>query len=234
MNLENSPQCWYGDMYKEDEFALRRIKLCLELLKPYLKPKSKILDIGCYNAALLGFLPKDVDYYGVDFDQEALEIAKKKGANVKRVSLNDEEIDFGIEFDIIICTEVLEHLVNPAKMLKQIKKLIKKEGVILFSFPNECTIYHRIMCLLGKGVDMCAFQLYKHLHLPTIKQSENFVSSYFKVIKTAFFVNPGGKKTRWEFLGKITSKIPYGFWIGLANIYPNLFARGVIFLCKNR
>lgn len=233
MNTKN-PKCWYGDMYKDDKFAHKRIELCVDLLKPYLKRNIKVLDIGCYTSAILDFLPSNIEYYGVDFDEKALEIAENRGAKVKFVKFDEEEIIFNHQFDIIICTEVLEHLKNPYHLMEQIKRLLNKNGTVLISLPNECTAYHRIMCLIGKGVDLCAFQLFKHLHLPTIKQSKDFVSIFFIIAKKAYFVNPGGRCSRWEGLGRITSKIPYSFWTILARLMPGLFARGVIFLCKTK
>lgn len=230
-----SPQLWYGDMYQEDKYADLRLQTYAKLLVPYLHEGSKVLDIGCYTARLLDFLPKDkqIEYWGIDFDEKALEIAKQKGANVKYIKFDTEPILLEQKFDILVAGEVLEHLINPAKILEQMQQLIKPEGIVLISLPNECTIYHRIMCLFGKGVDSLAFKLYKHLHLPTIKQSEEFVGKYFKIIKKAYFVNPGGKGSRWEILGKITSLFPSSFWRWLGNLLPGLFARGVIFTCKN-
>jgi 2-polyprenyl-3-methyl-5-hydroxy-6-metoxy-1,4-benzoquinol methylase len=230
-----SPQLWYGDMYQEDKYADLRLKTYAKLLLPYLKNGIKILDIGCYTARLLDFLPKDkqIEYWGVDFDEQALVIAKQKGAKVKFVKFDTEPILLENKFDIIVAGEVLEHLINPAKILEQMQQLIKPDGVVLISLPNECTIYHRIMCLFGKGVDSLAFKLYKHLHLPTIKQNEQFVSQYFKIIKKDYFINPGGKGTRIEWFGKITKIIPDALWKTLAYISPGLFARGIILINKH-
>ncbi|MDI6783516.1 MAG: class I SAM-dependent methyltransferase [bacterium] len=226
------PQLWYGDMYQEDKYADLRLQTYARLLSPYIRDGITILDIGCYTARLLDFLPKDknIEYWGVDFDEQALAIAKEKGAKVHFVRFDTEKIPFQTQFDIIVAGEVLEHLINPAGLMEQIQRLLKPDGITLISLPNECTIYHRIICLFGKGVDLCAFQLYKHLHLPTIKQSEQFVAKYFKIVKKAYFVNPGGKGSRWELLGKITSIIPIRFWQKLGDCFPSLFARGIIFL----
>lgn len=232
--IQPSPQLWYGDMYQEDKYADLRLQTYAKLLMPYLYEGSKVLDIGCYTARLLDFLPKDkhLEYWGVDFDEKALEIAKQKGAIIKYVRFDTELLPFQEQFDIIVVGEVLEHLINPAKILEQMQQLIKPDGMVLISLPNECTIYHRIMCLFGKGVDSLAFKLYKHLHLPTIKQSEQFISNYFKIIKKAYFINPGGKGSKWEWLGRIISAIPVGFWQQLGNWFPSLFARGGIYVCK--
>jgi SAM-dependent methyltransferase len=231
--MNDLPELWYKDVYDNDKYADLRLKIYADLLSPYLRESSKILDIGCYTARLLDFLPKDkhIEYWGVDFDEKALEIAKQKGANVKFIKFDTEPILFDYKFDIIVAGEVLEHLINPAKILEQMQQLIKPDGIVLISLPNECTIYHRVMCLFGKGVDSLAFKLYKHLHLPTIKQSEGFVRKYFNIITRAYYVNPGGQGSRWELFGKLTQIVPITVWLWLANVFPGLFARGAIFIC---
>lgn len=59
-----------------------------------------VLDVGCYTADLLKFLPPSVDYYGIDNDENALEIVKKRGAKVIKLDLENEEITIDQEFDI--------------------------------------------------------------------------------------------------------------------------------------
>ena len=215
-----------------DKYRTSRLETYAKLLSVGIKDDTKILEIGCYTANLLDFLPKDIDYYGVDFDGEAIEIARKKGAKVIATNLNYEDIDLNMKFDIVVCTEVLEHLLNPHKLIQKISSLVKTEGYVLISLPNENTLYHRFMSLIGEGIDMCAFELYKHLHLPTISQSRNFVSKYFKIIKEEYYIIPSAKASRSEWIGKCLTLLPDSSWLILARFFPGLFARGVIFLCK--
>lgn len=230
----NTPKCWFGQMYEEDKYAKQRILTYAKLITPYLKRGSRLLDIGCYTAELYEHLPKDIEYCGLDFDEEALKIAMSKGVMVKKVRFDEEPINLNTKFDVIVAAEIIEHLKNPEALLEQAKRLLSEDGLILVSLPNECTIYHRIMALFGKGIDMYAFKLYKHLHLPTISQSRNFIKGYFGIIKEVYYVSASGKGSRWECLGKFTSRIPDRVWLGLAKIWPGLFARGAIFLCRHK
>ena len=47
-----------------------------------------------------------------------------------------EDFAFSERFDIIICSEVLEHLKRPEEMLNGLKELVKKDGIFLFTIPN--------------------------------------------------------------------------------------------------
>ena len=84
---------------------------------------------------------------------------------------------------MIVSTECLEHIKNPSMHLEKIKSRLTNNGYMVVSLPNENTLYHRILSVLGFGVDTYAFKLFKHLHMPTIAQSEKFLSEFAKVKK---------------------------------------------------
>jgi 2-polyprenyl-3-methyl-5-hydroxy-6-metoxy-1,4-benzoquinol methylase len=229
-----TPELHYNNMYEDDRYARMRLERYAAVLRDRIGPDTKLIEIGCYTAALLDYLPKGVDYCGIDFDEAALELARARGARTVTSHLDTESFPVIEKFDIAICTEVLEHLVNPAGTLEKIKGLLNDDGLLLVSLPNENTIYHRIMSLLGKGTDMCAFELYKHLHLPTVVQSRNFLAAHFEIIEESYYINPSAKGSRTEWLGTVVSFVPDFVWNSLADKLPGLFARGTIFLLRKR
>ncbi|MBI1864029.1 methyltransferase domain-containing protein [Candidatus Woesebacteria bacterium] len=123
-------------LYQE---ALARYKFA----QKYLKPKFKVLDLGCgtgYGTKLLG--EKVPEIIGIDINKEAINFAKKnypKKANF-RIG-NVELLKFKDNYFNLICSfEVIEHLKNPQKKyLKEIKRVLKKDGKVIFSTPNKET-----------------------------------------------------------------------------------------------
>ena len=95
-----------------DKYSKIRFKIYKDLLSPFLKDDIKLLDVGCYTADMLKLIPFRVDYLGIDFDVNALEIAKQRGAKIIRLDLENEEIPLTEKFDIILATEILEHLMS--------------------------------------------------------------------------------------------------------------------------
>lgn len=221
----------YGNLYENDRYVRLRYAQYIKLLSPKIKGKVKILDIGCYNGSLTDLLPKTVEYLGIDFDESALKIAESKGLKVIKFNLHNVELILKDKFDIIVVAEVLEHLLNPGKLMEQVKNLLGNDGVVLISVPNENTLYHRLMSVLGFGIDLYPFQLYKHLHFSTIQQNIEFVSKHFKILKKEYYVNPSGKGSRFEKLGILFKLIPDFVWGKLAYLFPGCFARGIIILC---
>jgi SAM-dependent methyltransferase len=58
-------------------------------------------------------------------------------------------------FDLIICTEVLEHLLWPQKLLKEAMRVLCNSGKILLSVPNITSLTYRVSWLLGH-IPSCA------------------------------------------------------------------------------
>lgn len=101
---------------------------------------GKLLDIG-YGAGLFTSNDEKLGYdvTGIDFDLNAVNIARKK-YSLKKVyafSLNEFVSRFTGKFDIISLFEVLEHLDNPIGVFQLIKKILKIGGYIAVSIPNK-------------------------------------------------------------------------------------------------
>lgn len=226
----------YGNIFKDDPYVRKRYEQYCHYILPKINEGTKILDVGGYMGDMFLLLKQNHDkqftYHLVDFDDKALETSRERGAQTYKVHLDTESIDKhfpGEQFDIILCGEVLEHTLDPHRHIQKIKELLKDDGTCVISLPNENSIFHRLMSVIGSGVDQCAFELYKHLHLPTISQSKNFVSEYFKVKDITYYINPSMKASRADWLGNLLTLFPDAFWYFLANTMPGLFARGVVF-----
>jgi len=105
------------------------------------KHKLKILDAGCGEGHLIKRLyneDKNNLYYGIDITKIAIKKAKHRCpyATVKLCDLS--KIDFNDAFfDVVICTEVLEHIHNYNIAIDELKRVLKLDGTIIITFPNE-------------------------------------------------------------------------------------------------
>lgn len=119
----------------------RRAKRIIEELNP--QDGDKILDVGCGNGYYLYILVNlglKIDLTGVDFDKRALESAKDnlKG---KKVGLLHGDLMEGLpfkssSFDKAVMSEVVEHLLNNVKGLKEVRRILKNDGILVLSVPN--------------------------------------------------------------------------------------------------
>lgn len=192
--------------------------------------RIKLLDIGCYTSELHDFLPhKRVEYHGIDLDAEGSIISRKKGVITHKADVDLTGLS-GItdKFDVIVASEILEHLKYPVTLIEEIRRLLKPNGRVLIALPNENTIINRILFFFGRGVDAEAFsQRGKHLHFPTIQQSRDFLDQFFRIEQVDYWSSGGGRFQKILPTSQLFYKI-------LCRISPTLFARGVIFWARHK
>lgn len=101
-------------------------------------PKS-ILDVGCGEGFTLDMLQKNKigkKIIGIDNSKESIRIGKILFPKVKIEHASIYDIPFpDNSFDLVICTEVLEHLKTPSLAIEEVKRVSR--GNILISVPNE-------------------------------------------------------------------------------------------------
>ncbi len=107
-------------------------------------PKQKkldILDAGCGEGHLLQALharEKNNHYAGIDVTAAALKKARKRCpfAMFKLDDITTLE-QTRQKFDLIICTEVLEHVYEYRKAINALQRSLKEDGQLIITFPNE-------------------------------------------------------------------------------------------------
>lgn len=121
----------------------------IDLAKP-LNPK-RVLDAGCgegfsLNKLITNNIGEELE--GIENSKEAISLGKKlfPKAKIKLGSVYDLPFETNY-FDLVLCTEVLEHLENPQEALLEIIRVSKKN--IILSVPNE-PIFRIANFLTGK------------------------------------------------------------------------------------
>ncbi len=99
----------------------------------------RILDAGCgegFIARMLHTALDDVDITGLELTEDALRIAQKMSAGIRYVQGDITQMPFESgSFDIVLCTEVLEHLENPAAALRELLRVAK--NTLIITVPHE-------------------------------------------------------------------------------------------------
>jgi ubiquinone/menaquinone biosynthesis C-methylase UbiE len=118
-------------------FLTNFTNLLLEQVKK-LKPDS-ILDVGAGEGFTLEMFRKNKigkKIEGIEYMDDAFILAKQLHPKVSIKKGNIYELPYKKDsFDIVVCTEVLEHLDDPGKALQELKRVTKK--YLIVSVPNE-------------------------------------------------------------------------------------------------
>jgi GT2 family glycosyltransferase/SAM-dependent methyltransferase/glycosyltransferase involved in cell wall biosynthesis len=135
--------------------------------------ERRVLDLACgegYGADILSVNAKEV--IGVDIDDEVISHAIKKYQK-KNLRFECKDIldlsDFDDHsFDLITCFEALEHVEDHEKLLSEVKRLLKNDGIFMVSTPDK--LHYR------KGLDKNPF----HVKELTFTQFRGLLKSNFQ------------------------------------------------------
>jgi 2-polyprenyl-3-methyl-5-hydroxy-6-metoxy-1,4-benzoquinol methylase len=108
-----------------DESTLRYLWIA-----PYCYMK-KTLDVGCkrgFGAKVLSLFTEELTITDIT------DLAKKDNPNFIQLDFT-KDIPFDDEFDTVLCMEVLEHVLEPEKIINNCIKSLKKDGTFVFSTP---------------------------------------------------------------------------------------------------
>ena len=96
--------------------------------------QPKILDVGCGTGANLQMLAKFGEPEGVDVSDEALEFCKIKGLRAQKGLAEALPFTAG-SFDLVTALDVVEHLDDDSAGLKEMFRVLKKDGRALLFVP---------------------------------------------------------------------------------------------------
>ena len=200
--LKNSKNHWF--------FASK--KLILEsIVNKKIKKSSKVLDFGSSIGLNLEIFHK-VDKKNI-YAYEKNKFARQK-LKMKKVNIINKLGRFYNYFDIILVTDVIEHVYDDLKLIRLIKKLINKKGIVLFTVPAHQFLFSK------KDETLQHYRRYSYSGLRKLLSKEfkiNYLSYYnsllFPLIAPIILIN--------KLLGKDLSKH--------ADSKPNLMINFILF-----
>lgn len=107
-------------------------------LKPFIpKGVKSILEIGCGEGGFRTNFDDDVEYWGVEPNSKVAFVSKEKFHKVLNGIYDDVENELPDNyFDLIVCNDVIEHMIDHDDFFEKIKSKMAKDGQMLMSIPN--------------------------------------------------------------------------------------------------
>jgi len=132
--------------------------VAFDLVSKVIKDKKEvknILDVGCGYGLLSKKLKKTfpkLDFYGIEHSKEASrssqKILKLLQCNIEDIALIKRKLKTQ-KFDVIIFSDVLEHLYDPVDIIKSYQSFLNQDGTIVVTVPNIANIFSRLALLFG-------------------------------------------------------------------------------------
>ena len=172
----------------------------LKTIKPFIQPKSRLLDIGAgsgifiQEAAKHGYVAT-----GIEPSEYLVNQAKQDGLNIVMGTFPDDCPKE--KYDLIFLTDVIEHIANPLPMLKCLPDYLTPNGKVIITTPDVSSILARV---LGKN--------WWHYRVAHIGYYNKNTLGY--IMERAGFVPVRWKYAKWYFspkyiMERLTKYLPF-------------------------
>lgn len=106
---------------------------------------KKVLDVGCGGGILAESMAREgADVTGLDMSEQPLHVARRHALehNIQTIRYIQETVEnhadqHAGEYDVVTCMEMLEHVPDPASIIRACAKLVKPDGHVFFSTINR-------------------------------------------------------------------------------------------------
>ncbi len=143
---------YYNKSYEEGSYKLYssvedlKIKTSEKRFDGFSKfsKNGRLLDVGCATGVFLDVcLQKGFHTYGVELSEKAIKQANKKH-NIFHGVLEDAKFEDSF-FDVVTMFDIIEHVLDPAKTIKEINRILKPGGFVVFTTPNISSWHAKVM-----------------------------------------------------------------------------------------
>lgn len=143
---------WLNQWQRVVEFGpgtQARYRLIAEIIRKY-ELSGSLLDVGCGLGQLLSKIRKDFPdrfskFCGMDFSEEAIKAISNKGVadDLFIGDIRNQNTFKGKSFDVVICSEVLEHIADYKKATANLSQLVRPQGHLVITVPYSAKYWTR-------------------------------------------------------------------------------------------
>jgi len=238
--------CWYSKV------APLKGKRIVNTLLEYKSRNSKVLDLGCGIGLSLSFIGQVFkNSIGCDISENSIkatkEILKKHKIKTPVILCKKDKLPFRDNyFDIVTFIEVIEHVENPDAVLKEIRRVLKPDGVLHITtankwWPIEPHYHLPLLSYLPKNLANFYLKLSKrgslyNINLPSYGRFYREVNTYFNIEDITLKIIKDYKKYGLDkergllisFIGSLLGRFNLGF---LEKVVVR-FSLGWLFIAK--
>lgn len=119
-------------------------------LRKYFKNTSSfsMLEIGTGSGFFISLVESrypEASLCGLEFDPRLVDVTKHKVKKAKILQGNAEDFQLSAKYDLIVSSQVIEHLYSPELMIQCVARHLKPGGIFLFTSPNLDCVAAKVM-----------------------------------------------------------------------------------------
>lgn len=196
--------------------------IALKKLTSIFKEAKTILDIGCSNGQILNNIQSDALKIGVDIDISSMiknspnildgNIDLILVCNARKLPIKDSSID------VVLCCDILEHLIDPERILEEAYRTLRPNGKLIITVPNLVSLGNRVSILFGsgKGIELAQLLKFKSPFVPISGPrfpDQRYHIRWFTSKSISNFLGMNGFRVLSKFgVGPIITRLKIGFF----------------------
>ncbi len=168
--------------------------------------KSKFLDVGCGAGYSLMRASKDLncEVEGIDADPGSHGVGRYIKNMVNTVSIKQgfaEDLPYANQsFDVVYSSHVLEHVNSESKSLKEMKRVLKDDGILIIGMPTASMAILNYLSQLVFTTHIKIYELFRNLF------SENPINNFIKIFRIRSHSYPRAKSIWYDLFHYRTSQ----------------------------
>jgi SAM-dependent methyltransferase len=138
------------------------------------------------------------------------------------------------KYDLVLCVDVLEHLLDPAHCVQEAHRILKPDGLLVVNVPNHFSLSGRLRIILGSGIDSIDFfPQHADWNYPHVRFFRH--SSIIELLRSCHFQIEEDWSAQFPSIPVVNRLNDFsGFRVGkfAASHCPDLFAGGFFLLAR--
>lgn len=185
-----SPLYLHGFIYR------RKIQGDIQRIRSYVDAGKlrSIVDIGCGDAARLfairKLVPAGAECIGLDLQLQPDIVKRAAAANIRLAEGSETNLDSlrEGEHDLMIMSQILEHLRDPVRSLEKLRSKLSSDGLLLVETPNRSGLDYQLF----RGRYWGGYHIPRHLHLFTMESlAETARRAGYRIVRQGCLPSPG-------------------------------------------
>lgn len=215
---------------------IEKHRIVIDMILQNVEKQSRVLDVGCSDGKILKELEGSgyKRLYGIDIQKVSESSFISTNIKYAKCDIEQEKVPFKGKFDLIIVSDVLEHMFSPQTVLYDLKSILSKNGKIIFSMPNAGWFLNGILLTFfpSKLFVSTAFGPWGHTYQFTFFQLRRMATTLkYKILELK-----GGKLDNYAFRAGIKKTLFDLFVLTtepLAKLLPTVFSAHIFGIIEN-
>lgn len=230
----------YGDAgYYTHPIGISRKKKIIKMVDP--QKNDVICDLGCGEGNLSRDIVKKVKkIYGVDISPTRVKRARKNGIDAVCADVCLTSFKSNC-FDKVICSEVIEHVINPKELIHELNRILKKGGTVVLTVPFNQKIEKTLLDVPKEDLEQMDYnEIKKRYHVTEDHLNSFSEEGFIKLLEEEGFTVKQIEYTR-KYEPKFKEKLIYSAisllkirFINRSNIAEAIFNRIVFLFYKEK